>query len=144
MLGRAWDWLKKKAAAAWEWAKKAWETLKRAALRAWDWVKRKARAALEWLKRKWAWLKAMVRRAIAWLKAKWRWLKSIIKITIRIPDITLAKLHNFKPWKFVDLDSSRIPFIKGVVDTPLGAAALAAFAERKPRRSSVVQYAPAL
>jgi len=127
MLSSAWEWLKQKAQAAWNWVKKAWEALKLTALRAWDWIKRKARAALDWLKRKWAWFKAMLRRAIDWLKAKWRWLKSIVKITIRIPDITLVKQINFKPWKFVDLDSGRVPFIKGVVDTPAGPVELALF-----------------
>ncbi len=128
MLSKAWDWLKRKAEAAWNWAKKAWDALKSAALRAWNWIKAKARAALEWLKRKWAWLKAMLLRALAWLKAKWRWLKSIVKITIRIPDITLVKLQNFKPWKFVDLDSGRLPFAKATVDTPIGPVELSAFA----------------
>lgn len=128
MLGKAWEWLKKKAEAAWQWAKKAWSALKSAALKAWDWLKRTARAALEWLKRKWAWLKAMISKAIAWLKAKWKWLKSIVKITIRIPDITLVKRQNLKPWKFVDLDSGRIPFAKTVVDTPAGPLELAALA----------------
>jgi len=128
MLRGAWDWIKRKAEAAWNWVKRQWEALKRAAAQLWDWIKRKARAALEWLKRKWEWLKATVRRAIAWLKEKWRWLKSIVKITIRIPDITLVKQINFKPWKFVDLDSGRIPFVKGVVDTPVGPVELALFA----------------
>ncbi len=128
MLGKAWDWLKKKAEAAWKLVKKAWEAVKRAALKAWDWIKKKARAALEWLKRKWAWLKAMISKVIAWLKAKWKWLKSIVKITIRIPDITLVKRQSFKPWKFVDLDSGRIPLAKVVLDTPAGPVELAALA----------------
>jgi hypothetical protein len=128
MLRGAWDWIKRKAEAAWDWVKRQWEALKRAALRLWDWIKRKARAAWEWLKRKWDWFKAMVRRAIAWLKAKWRWLKSIVKITIRIPDVTLVNQINFKPWKFVDLDSGRLPLAKGAVDTPVGPVELALLA----------------
>jgi hypothetical protein len=128
MLKRAWEWLKQKAEAAWRWVKEAWEALKRMAAKLWEWIKAKARAAWEWLKRKWEWLKAMIRRAIAWLKAKWRWLKSIVKITIRLPDITLVKQIPFKPWKFVDLDSGRIPFVKGIVNTPIGPVELALFA----------------
>lgn len=128
-LKAGWDWLKKKAESAWTWLKGAWETLKRKASQAWDWIKRKAKEALAWLKKKWAWLKALVAKALAWLKAKWKWLKSLVKIAIRIPDQTLCKLHNFKPWKFVDLHSGRLPIVKTVVDPGIGPVELTLFVQ---------------
>jgi hypothetical protein len=115
-----WEWLKKRSAAAWTWLKTAWEKVKRKASQLWDWVKRKAKDAADWLKKKWQWLTKMLRKAWDWLKEKWRWLKSVVRIRIRLPDQTICKLHNFKPWKFVDLHSGRLPIAKTVVDPGLG------------------------
>ncbi len=128
-LKSGWDWMKKKAQAAWNWLKGAWEAVKRKAALAWDWIKRRAKEALAWLKKKWLALKALVARAWAWLKAKWKWLKEWVKITIRIPDQTLCKLHNFKPWKFVDIKGGRLPIIKTVVDPGIGPIELALFVQ---------------
>jgi hypothetical protein len=128
-LNRAWDWVKRKIAAAWDWLKRAWEAVKRAASRMWDWLKRKAKQALEWLKRKWEWLKGLIRKALAWLKAKWKWLKSLLKITIKIPDLTLCKLKNFKPWKFSDIHSGRLPIAKVVFGTKYGPVEFALFVQ---------------
>jgi hypothetical protein len=128
-LKSAWEWLKKRAQSAWTWLKRAWETIKRKAKQAWDWLKAKAKQAIAWLRKKWAWLKAKVRKAWDWLKAKWRWLKSLVKIRIRIPDQTLCKLHKFKPWKFVDLHSGRLPIAKTVVDPGIGPVELALFVQ---------------
>jgi hypothetical protein len=128
-LKSGWEWLKTRAQSAWTWLKGAWEKVKRTASQLWDWVKRKASDAIAWLKQKWQWLKALVGKAWNWLKAKWKWLKSLVKIKIRLPDQTLCKLHNFKPWKFVDLHSGRLPIAKTVVDPGLGPIELALFVQ---------------
>jgi hypothetical protein len=128
-LSRAWEWLKQKMTTLWQWLKKTWKMLKSAASRMWDWLKRRAKQALEWLKRKWAWLKSMIRKGLDWLKAKWRWLKGLVKIAIRIPDQTLCKLHNTKPWKFVDIHTGRVPLAKTVVDPGIGPVELALFVQ---------------
>jgi len=130
-LKSGWEWLKGRAEAAWKWIKGAWERVKRAVSQFWDWVKRKAREAFAWMKQKWEWLKGLVRRALAWLKAKWEWLKRKVKITIRIRDLELMGVKNFKPWKFVDRESPRVPIVKAPIETPIGPIVLSAFVQGK-------------
>lgn len=141
-LKTGWDWLMTRAQSAWAGLKAAWERVKRQAHLAWEAVKRKASQAMVWLETKWAALKALVRRAWAWLKAKWEWLKSKVKLTIRIRDIELMGLKKLKPWKFLDMDSGRIPIAKLPVETPVGPIELGAYAQGQVQATLAATLGP--